>query len=200
MKIIDKTLIPYQQKLADAMEDLVQMVAQTYDGFMKHKKPPLAEAEKIGKRIHDFERGFAQALCKEGDKVGAVTLLSLAGHVERIGSSLEGVIRTVHSKINEGTLFSDKAVSELTYVYNTVKDMTRNTKDVVLTLNSFLADYVKAEGEKLSERAMEFTTAHEERMISGVCQPVHSAMYLQMVDNLRTAGWHLREIVSKLQG
>jgi len=200
MQTIDKSLSPYQHKVADALEDLNQMIGLTYEGFIKHKKALLAEAEALGRKVHEFEKTFDAALVSGGDVEGARALLALAGHVERIGGCIEGVIRVVYSKIKEGTLFSEKAVSELNYVYNTVRDLTRHVKDVVVTLNPFLADHVVITAEKLGEAAQGFATAHEERLISGVCQPPHSSMYLDMVDNLRTAGWHLREMAVRLKG
>lgn len=200
MQTIDKSLSPYQHKIADSLEDLHQMIGITYEGFIKHKKALLAEAESLGRKVHESEKVIAEALVSGGDRDGAKALLSLAGHVERAGDCVESVIRVVHSKIKEGTLFSEKAVSELTYVYNTVKDLTRHVKDLVLTLNPFLADHVINTADKFSEAAQEFATAHEERLIAGVCQPVHSAMYLDIVDNLRTAGWHLREMAARLKG
>lgn len=200
MQSIDKSLSPYQHKIAETLSDLHQMIGLTYEGFIKHKKAPLAEAESLGRKVHEFEKTFDESLISGGDREGAGALLTLAGHVERIGDCIEGVIRVVYSKIKEGTLFSEKAVSELTYVYNTVRDLTQHVKDVVLTLNPFLADHVITTSEKLSAAAQEYATAHEERLISGVCQPLHSSMYLDMVDNLRTAGWHLREMAARLKG
>jgi len=200
MQTIDKSLAPQQQKVADVLEDLYAMISLTYEGFIKHKKAPLAEAEALGRKVHEFEKAFDEAIVSGGDRDGARALLALAGHIERVGACVEGVIRVVHSKINENTLFSEKAVSELTYVYNTVKDLARHVKDVVLTLNPFLADHVVTTADTVSAAAQGYATAHEERLISGVCQPLHSSMYLDMVHNLRTAAWHLREMAIRLKG
>lgn len=199
MASIDKSLDTYRLQLSEALDDVVNMVALTYDGFMKHKKATLQQAEALGRTIHQFEKTFDEAVIKEGDKEGVRLLLALAGHVERIGDCLEAVIRTVHTKVVEGTLFSDKAVAELSSIYTAVRDMARDVKDVVLTGNPVLVEHTVAASEKTSQAARDFATHHQERLISGVCQPKHSSLYLDMVDNLRMVSGHLREMVENIR-
>jgi Na+/phosphate symporter len=199
MRLIEKSLFSYQKQLADEMERLVEMVNLTYDGFIKHKKSFLNEAEKIGKEIHQFEKEFTGEIVKEGNKESVRILISIAGHIERIGDCIENVIKTVHTKISEGTLFSDKAVSELNYLFHSVRDILRDAKDIILTLNPVLMEHTITLGNKVNQMADEFATLHEERLVTGICHPKHSSMYLDMLDNLRMVIWHVKEAVKKLQ-
>jgi len=199
MRPIEKSLFDYQKKLSNAMEQVLEMVNLTYDGFIKHKKSFLSEAEKIGKTIHQFEKDFTSDIVKEGNKESVRLLISIAGHIERIGDCIENVIKTVHTKIAEGTLFSDKAVSELNYLFNSVKDILRDTKDIIVTLNPVLIEHTISLGGKVNQMADEFATLHEERLVMGVCHPKHSSMYLDILDNLRMVIWHVKEAVKKLQ-
>lgn len=200
METLHRSLFGSQQKIAESMDDLFQMVNLTYQGLMKHKSSSLREAENLGKKVRHFEKTFGEEILKEGNKDGVRVLIALPGHLARIADCAESVIRAVHLKIHEETLFSDKAVSELGYVFKTARDMIRDVRDVILTGNPVLVDHVVSTHDKLSQAARDYMTAHEERLITGVCQPKHSSIFLDIVDNLRTAGWHLREIVSKLQG
>jgi len=199
MKPIEKSLHIHQEKISNIMEELLNMLSNIYDGFIKHKKSYLHEAEKLGKKIHQFEKDFTEEIIKEGDKDAVRLLISIAGHIERIGDCYENVIKTVHTKISEGTLFSDKAVQELNFLFNSSKDLIRNVKDIVLTLNPVLIEYSINLGNKINSMADEFATQHEERLVTGICHPKHSSMYLDMLDNLRMGVWHLKEIVKKLQ-
>ncbi|GAB4431226.1 MAG: hypothetical protein OHK0040_00380 [bacterium] len=199
MRLIEKSLFDYQKRLSDAMEQLLEMVSLTYDGFIKHKKSFLHDAEKIGKNIHQFEKEFTSEIVKEGNKESVRLLISIAGHIERMGDCIENVIKTVHTKIAEGTLFSDKAVSELNYLFNSVKDILRDTKDIIVTLNPVLVEHTISLGNKVNQMADEFATLHEERLVTGICHPKHSSMYLDMLDNLRMVIWHVKEAVKKLQ-
>ncbi len=199
MRPIEKSLFDYQKKLSNAMEQVLEMINLTYDGFIKHKKSFLNEAEKIGKTIHQFEKDFTSDIVKEGNKESVRLLISIAGHIERIGDCIENVIKTVHTKVAEGTLFSDKAVSELNYLFNSVKDIIRDTKDIIVTLNPVLIEHTISIGNKVNQMADEFSTLHEERLVTGICHPKHSSMYLDMLDNLRMVIWHVKEAVKKLQ-
>jgi len=77
MRPIEKSLFDYQKKLSNAMEQVLEMVNLTYDGFIKHKKSFLSEAEKIGKTIHQFEKDFTSDIVKEGNKDSVRLLISL---------------------------------------------------------------------------------------------------------------------------
>lgn len=199
MRPIEKSLFDYQKKISNVMEDVLNMLNLTYDGFIKHKRAFLTEAEKIGKSIHQFEKDFTFDIVKEGNKESVKLLISIAGHIERIGDCIENIIITVHTKISEGTLFSDKAVSELNYLFNSVKDLLRDTKDIIVTLNPVLIEHTISLGTKVNQMSDEFSTLHEERLVAGVCHPKHSSMYLDMLDNLRMIVWHVKESVKKLQ-
>jgi Na+/phosphate symporter len=200
METLHRSLFGSQQKIAESMDDLYQKVSLTYQGFMKHKRSALREAENLGKKVRHFEKTFGEAIVKEGNKEGVRVLVALPGHLARIADCLESAVRAVETKIQEGTLFSDKAVSEASFVFTTARDMVRDTRDVVLTGNPVLLAHVLSVHDTLSQAAQDFMTAHQERLINGVCQPKHSSIFLDIVDNLRNAGWHLREIVTKLQG
>ncbi len=195
------SLETYHKELAGAIDDLVTMVERTYDGFIRHNRTILKEAEDLGKKVHKFESTFAEKLLFEGKKGEDVRLLvALASHVERIGDCVESAIRTVHAKVNEGTLFSDKAVSELRDIFESTKALLRDVKDAVLTRNPVLVQHVLGGSEQLSKSAAEYSTAHEERLVAGVCQPRHSSLYLEIMDNLRQSGWHVKEMATKIGG
>lgn len=199
MRPLEKSMFEHQAKLSEAFEDLLVMLSAAYDGFIKHKRAYLTEAESEGKKIHKFEKDFTTEIVKEGNKDSVKLLISIAGHAERIGDCLENVVKTVHTKVDEGTLFSDKAVSELNYLFNTVKDLLRNVKDIIVTMNPVLMEHTLSVGTKVTQMADEFATQHEERLVTGVCHPKHSSMYLDMIDNLRMVVWHLKETVKKIQ-
>lgn len=199
MRNVDPSLAPHQQELAAALNRLLTMLGLTYDAFLKHKALLLHQARESTGSLEAFEAGFAERLLREGLKDGARALVGMSGHVERIHGCFQGLWRTVEKKIAEGTLFSDKAVAELKYVFVGTRDLLRNVRDAVLTMNPILIAHVLATAEKLSQAASEFATQHEERLVSGICQPRHSALYLELLDNLRLAAWHLKEMAAKLE-
>lgn len=199
MNQLDASLSPYRQELVGAVDDLVRLVALTHDGFARRGRPALKEAEELAHRVHEFEKEFSARIVREGSKEGVKLLLALAGHVERIGDCMEAVVRTVRAKITEGTLFSDKAVSELSQVFEATRDLLSNVRDAALTGNAILLEHVVTGSDKLSEVAAEFSTYHQERLICGICQPRHSSLYLDIMDNLRASGWHAREMALKLK-
>lgn len=199
MRPIEKSLFDYQKKLSESTNDLLSMLNFMYDGFIKHKKSFLHEAEKLGQKVHQFEKDFTEEIIKEGNKDSVRLFITIAGHIERIGDCFESMIKTIHTKIKESTLFSDKAVSELNYLFNATKDLLNNLKDLIVTFNSVLIEHIISMGTKVNQMADEFATQHEERLVTGICHPKHSSMYLDLLDNLRMSVWHIKEIARKIQ-
>lgn len=198
METLHPSLFNAQRMIAASLDDLIQMDDLAFKSFMKHKRASLQEVENLAKKVRHFEKAFAQVMAKEGNKQGVQVLLSLTPHLSRAADALEGVGKAVERKIDENTLFSDKAVGESTWVFTTVRDMVRDARDAVITGNPVLKAHVTATFGALSQAAQDFATAHEERLIHGVCQPKHSSIFLDVVRNLRNVGWHLRELVAQL--
>ena len=44
----------------------------------------------------------------------------------------------------------------------------------------------------------EYATLHEERLIEGLCLPVASSLYINMLDSIKNIAWHAKEIATKL--
>jgi len=199
MKNIDKAFKKHQKDLSAAMDDLLDIMGYAHEGFMKHSMKSIGKIDAIAKKIHKFEEDFDEEVVKETDKQLSMALVALAGHIERIGDCMEIVTKTITAKIKEGTLFSDKAVHELDHIFKTSMEILRSVKDALITMNPILIGHALVTSEQLSRMAQESSTHHEERLVSGVCRPRHSSIFLDLVDNLRISVWHLKEMAIKLR-
>lgn len=199
MENIDNELKVHQGELSKAMDDLLDVLGFAHEGFMKNSLKSMDKVDGLAKKIHQFEKDFDEAVVKEADKAHGMVLVALAGHIERIGDCMEIITKTIRDKIKEGTLFSDKAVHEVDFIFKNTMEILRSVKDAVVTLNPILIGHALDASEQLSKMAQESSTHHEERLVSGVCRPKHSSIFLDLVDNLRISVWHLKEMALKLR-
>jgi Na+/phosphate symporter len=104
----------------------------------------------------------------------------------------------IYEKIQKRILFSDKAIEEITFLLQRLIDLLRPASDIILARNEILGNYVLESQADIARRTLEYTTLHEERLISGVCSPIASPLFISMLENIKSIAWHAKEIASKL--
>src|SRR5574337_421750 len=117
------------------------------DGFMKHKIRPIDEAEKVSQAIHDEENELISLLTNKAaksdwDKELIKSMMAVIGHIEMATNGLDGILQNVNIKVNEGVLFSDKGVNEISHLFREALDILKAAGDTFLTKNEVLKKYV----------------------------------------------------------
>jgi len=123
--------------------------------------------------------------------------LTLLPSLQRIGMSVQTLLARAKIKIDSDILFTDKGLSELKHVISGVKDLVRDTKDILATGNPHLRREMKSEMEKLVKAADDFALEHQERLITGLCTPQASYLYLDMMDALKRTARELVHVAEK---
>jgi len=121
-------------------------------------------------------------------------------HIKEIALKLNSIAETLATKIGQGILFSDKAVDEINFLLEKLKDIISNTNDMILARNNIIAGYIKEAEADILRIANDFQTKHEDRLIEGLCLPVASPLYLSIVDDVKSSAWHAKEIAQSLKG
>jgi Na+/phosphate symporter len=191
------------KELEDGLYRLAHKTAEalqlTSEGFNLHSRRHLEEAMKLAKEVHETHTNLTQGLLKElGDHKEELDqvkkLITIPGHLERIGDCCESIIAVTHTKIKEGTLFSDKAVSEVNAIFNGTLGLVKSAGDIILTKNVLLTKHIVVESDNLCNKADDSATMHEERLILGICNPKSGSMFLDMLDSLKSILFHLKKI------
>ncbi len=197
-----------EQSVKDLKKDIYlvmhkaqEMLELTEDGFMKNKVAPLDQAEDLAKEIHAKEDALTAALAKMAAASGeARTILPVPAHIEKIASSIKRISENSRSRIKEGLLFSDKAISETGKLFTKSKDILKKSGEAEVTGSPATLDAVLAESDALERMANDFATAHEERLVTGECAPKSSSTYLCILYAFEDIGAHIKNTVKKLSG
>jgi Na+/phosphate symporter len=169
------------------------------NAFIYNSSKSLDECEVKAKEIHENEKIFTEEVIAEVKADPDLRVyVSVPGHMERMGDYIEDIIGCIRTKIKEGILFTDKAVSEVTFLMERLQEVLKNTGDIILARNRIIRDYVKESSTEISRSANEFSTMHEERLIEGLCMPKASSLFLHILDALKGIAWHAKEIAEKL--
>jgi Na+/phosphate symporter len=178
-----------------------EMLEATWEGFRRHNKEKLNQAEKIGREIHQKEKELTHSIITELSqrKEPIIEKLGfLPGHIERIGDNIELLIRCIRTMTQEGTLFSERAIKEINTLFDKAIELLECIRDALKTKNKVLIRYIKEEGEKFQGMISEYALAHQERLIQGTCMSKASSVYLAIFDYLADVERHIRQMADKI--
>ncbi len=125
------------------------------------------------------------------------TYISIPQILLRINENIEKLNETLGKKLKDNILFTDRAVSELSILFGKLKEALKSTSDLLATKNTVLVKHINECEEDIVQKALEFATLHEERLIEGLCLPVASSLYLNMLNSIRCIAWDTKEIATK---
>lgn len=178
------------------------MLHTTIDGFIRHSEKRIKQAEEIGDDIFKDEKeltGFLVGIPgkTEEENEQLKELIAAVSHLHRVAEALKNMLPIVRNKIKDEILFSNKAVEELKYLFENTRKILKSAGDAFLTGNPVLVKYVLEEGVRLNEVGDNYAIEHEDRLISGVCVPKASPLYINILDCLSRVNWHTMRAVER---
>jgi len=168
--------------------DAGEMTIKAFDGLLRHSRASLEDAEKLGRDIDSMAKEVTVRVlaAKEDSKIlPAATIVEMVNELEKIKYSLDKIIANIRSKVDEGVLFSDKAMSELKDFFMAAQDGLNTVHDLILTRNPVLISHIIKKAETYEEIGRKYADEHQERLIKGICLPKSSLIYLLILDGLK---------------
>ncbi len=192
----EKNLLELMHALCNDAGECINLL-QT--AFIYNSLTPLKDCFSIAADIKTKEPELSQkAVDLAKNRHELAPYVSVPAHLMRIGENIEKLAYSIEGKINKGILFSDRAVTETTFLLQRLSETLKPTADIILAKNVFLNRYVQESEVSIAKNASLYATLHEERLIEGICIPAASAIYLTMLDAIKNIAWHAKEISSKL--
>jgi Na+/phosphate symporter len=175
-----------------------EMIELTEDGFMKNKLGPLNQSDELAKEIHAKEDVLTATLAKMASTSGeARTLLTVPSYIEKSATSIKRITENSRGRIKEGLLFSDKAINETGKLFTITKDVFKKAGEAVVTGSQASIDTARADADAMERMANEFSTAHEDRLVTGECSPKSSSTYLCILYAFEDIGGHIKNAVQR---
>jgi Na+/phosphate symporter len=176
-------------------EDCISLLQ---NAFIYHNSKILHECEV---KINAIKKDVGQVTERAallGNNPDWTPYMSIPAHTLKIVENIEKLSEHINKKNNEHILFSDKAVSEATWLLQRLIEILSPTSDIILARNTFLTMYIQESQEVVGKMALEYATLHEDRLIKGVCNIASSKLYLGMLDSIKGIAWHAKEVAVKL--
>ena len=156
--------------------------------------------QNLAQQIHEEEKTLTGDIVCSPTTTGAIlkTLVLFPGRLERVGDLLESILNVAGIKARDGIPFSDKANAELTELFDLMNDMLKNFRDLIATRNRDLLGHVQAQQKKIAQLTIDFALAHEDRLVEGLCTPVASSLYLDLLDSIKSANENVSALTDSL--
>jgi len=181
-------------RVSKLFEETVPILHNIYKGFVGQKINLLKESKlafrgSLKKRLHGIEE-----LVEEKDKNEAVKRFVIAlPHLQRVALALDNLIDKMETKVESNVLVNEKALDEIKQLMVAVGEEFTNVKDYCMTRNPLLKAQIHADMGKVMKMIDDFETVHQNRLITGVCMPKASYLYIDMTDSLKRMA---RELVA----
>lgn len=185
-------------------EKLVAMIGAARDAFNRHSRASLeqfknlaeAAAQEVAAAQKKVAEHLAQAKGPEKEQLALFqqVLPALAGLV----GTLAGLQEPIQKKVQQGVLFSEKAVSQTNGLFDTQAGLIRSIFDIIQTNNDYLKKFVREEGGRVQNDCADFATEHETRLVEGLCTPQAAPLFLAILDKFRSLGKQEAELMQNL--
>lgn len=187
------------RRLHEIFKEMLSVLKSIRQGFWVEDQTLLMEAEKKLRWILRSNLPFTEEIVKKETKnefeKKYVTLLP---HLQLIAIFLRKLIDEKKKKIESNILFTDKAITEIKELYTLLQTQFDDTTDYILAGNSHFKMHIRTATENISQKANEYSTMHETRLIGGVCMPKASYLYITILDCIKGMSRELSSFAEKL--
>jgi Na+/phosphate symporter len=180
-------------------EETLPILTTIYNGFAGQKLNLLKESRSKFRGVWKNRLPAVEKLVEDKDKneveksfVGALP------HLQRVALAIDNLIDKMEVKIETRTLFSQKALDEIKQFMVAVGAEFTDVKDYCMTKNPILKEQIRVDVEKIRKMIDEFEMIHQNRLITGVCMPQASYLYIDMTDSLKRMAKELAVFADKI--
>lgn len=185
--------------------NLIIMVEKASSGFNRQKAADVEEMLHHQKIVSDeiflVSNRLDELLLKaQGDsREFYLKLESVLAHVQLMAEDIGEMIPVLKKQIKQGIAFSQKGVAQTNELFEGQLEMLRVLADIFQTDNEVLKTFLRQEkGPSLCQRCIDFATAHEARLVEGLCLPHAAPIFLTLLDAVRNMAQHGMEVAHLL--
>lgn len=198
MKRLDEEVRIEMQKIGTETEQCMVLFQRA---FMKNSLDPLNACREKLAAIRDGEQELVKKLKELARKDETKKeYANIFHHLMRICDDLAELTAPLEKKIKGKILFSDRAVTEISFLSQNLAELLKATGDMILVKNPILIRYVMESETMVAKMTIDYATHHEERLIEGLCHTEASPLFLNILDIFKKIAWEAKEIAKGVSG
>jgi len=186
------------ERICKLFDETQPILTTIYKGFASQKINLLKESRSKFRDVWKNRLPAVEQLIEDKDKNEAEKkFVSLLPHLQRVALAVDSLIDKMEIKVETHTLFSQKALDEIKQLMVAVGAEFNDVKDYCMTKNPVLKEQIRVDMEKVRKMIEDFEVVHQNRLITGVCMPKASYLYIDMTDSLKRMAKELGAFAEK---
>jgi Na+/phosphate symporter len=182
----------------------IEMLGQAREAFLQYSPSAAEQVAVLGRDLHLREKRLtdhvAMQLREMPWSLGSYERLAfLPAALERVGDSIELLVRCIGGMHRDGVPFSEKATTEILTLFGRGAVMLEEVSGALRAGDRDAIPRIQAAGTAFQTLCDEAALHHQERMIQGVCTPRASSLYLAMLDDLREIERYVRRMTVDIE-
>lgn len=187
------------ERICKLFDETQPILTTIYKGFASQKINLLKESRSKFRDVWKNRLPAVEQLIEDKDKNEAEKkFVSLLPHLQRVALAVDSLIDKMEIKVETHTLFSQKALDEIKQLMVAVGAEFNDVKDYCMTKNPVLKEQIRVDMEKVRKMIEDFEVVHQNRLITGVCMPKASYLYIDMTDSLKRMAKELGAFAEKV--
>jgi Na+/phosphate symporter len=188
----------YAQVIAEVLESLGRTIDDLKKCLFSRNKHHMNETKRnVLTSVKASVPLFEEIVEKKEKNALDQAFLELLPSLQRLGIAVNDLLRGVQMTVDADIPLTEKAFSEISEMMALLKDLARDTNDVLATKNSHFRAYAVSSVEHLLQRTYECGLEHQERVVVGACTPKASFLYLDLMDSMKRIGQELGGLCEK---
>ncbi len=184
-KVPERVITEILNLLGKTIEDLKSCL------FSRNKRQMNETKKVFGANLRASLPLFEEAIQKTEKSPLDRRLLTFLPALQRLGIAVEDLVGGVQTALETDVCLTDRALGEISEMMALLKDLTRDTNDVLSTKNAHFQSYAAASAAHVRARTIECGLEHQERLVVGNCSPKASFLYLDLMDSMKRVAQEL---------
>ncbi len=187
------------QRFHEVLEVSLPVIENAYKGFVTQKPALLKESKEKFKEILASRLSYAEKIVgdKEKDEFEK-KFVTLLPPFQTVGMAIQNVISNMEIKVEANVLFSQKGLDEIKDLLTASYELMRDVRDYTVTKNPHLLTKIRECKERIIKMINDFANVHQNRLITGVCMPKASFIYLDITDSIKRIARGLVDFAEKV--
>ncbi|TYQ16182.1 UNVERIFIED_CONTAM: phosphate:Na+ symporter [Acetivibrio alkalicellulosi] len=192
-----------------ATKELTRMATLAQQMMENSKKAFIEEDMECAKKVHEIEEIVDMLQCEivkflstmlsqssltDRQSIRLAGLMHVTNDIERMGDHCKNIAEFAVEK-KEGNLpFSEEAINDITETFHKLNQM---VNDSILSLshdNTAIAKKVLSEEYEIDDIEVKLRNRHIKRLNSGLCNPISTIIFIELIHNLERIGDHCNNI------
>ena len=185
-------------RFCSLFEETLPILTNIYKGFAGQKLNLLKESRSKFREVWKNRLPAVEKLIGDTEKNGVEKkFVVLLPHLQRVALAIDNLVDKMEIKVETHILFTQKALDEIKQLMVAVGAEFTDVKDYCMTKNPVLKEQIRTDMEKIRKMIYEFEMVHQNRLITGVCMPKASYLYIDMTDSLKRMAKELGDFAEK---